>query len=60
MVQESMKAAEELEKDGYSVEVIDLRTVQPLDVDTLVASVEKLDVHLLFKKHNVKQVLVQQ
>ncbi|MEJ7541168.1 MULTISPECIES: alpha-ketoacid dehydrogenase subunit beta [Staphylococcus intermedius group] len=41
MVQESMKAAEELEKDGYSVEVIDLRTVQPLDVDTLVKSTEK-------------------
>ncbi len=41
MVQESMKAAEELEKDGYSVEVIDLRTVQPIDVDTIVASVEK-------------------
>ncbi|EGQ0294694.1 alpha-ketoacid dehydrogenase subunit beta [Staphylococcus pseudintermedius] len=41
MVQESMKAAEELEKDGNSVEVIDLRTVQPLDVDTLVKSVEK-------------------
>lgn len=36
-----MKAAEELEKDGYSVEVIDLRTVQPIDVDTIVASVEK-------------------
>ncbi|QHW36586.1 alpha-ketoacid dehydrogenase subunit beta [Staphylococcus ursi] len=41
MVQESMKAAEELEKDGYSVEVIDLRTVQPLDVETLVKSTEK-------------------
>ncbi|QQM95343.1 alpha-ketoacid dehydrogenase subunit beta [Staphylococcus pseudintermedius] len=41
MVQESMKVAEELEKDGHSVEVIDLRTVQPLDVDTLVKSVEK-------------------
>ena len=41
MVQESLKAAEELEKDGYSVEVIDLRTVQPIDIDTLVASVEK-------------------
>ncbi len=41
MVQESMKAAEELEKDGYSVEVIDFRTVQPIDVDTIVASVEK-------------------
>ncbi|TKW73978.1 MAG: alpha-ketoacid dehydrogenase subunit beta, partial [Staphylococcus hominis] len=36
MVQESVKAAEELEKDGHSVEVIDLRTVQPLDMDTLV------------------------
>lgn len=41
MVQESLKAAEELEKDGYSVEVIDLRTVQPIDIETLVASVEK-------------------
>ncbi|UXR72260.1 MULTISPECIES: alpha-ketoacid dehydrogenase subunit beta [unclassified Staphylococcus] len=41
MVQESMKAAEELEKEGHSVEVIDLRTVQPLDIDTLVASTEK-------------------
>lgn len=41
MVQESLKAAEELEKDGYSVEVIDLRTVQPIDIGTLVASVEK-------------------
>ncbi|MBI5975809.1 alpha-ketoacid dehydrogenase subunit beta [Staphylococcus canis] len=41
MVQESLKAAEDLEKEGYSVEVIDLRTVQPLDIDTLVASTEK-------------------
>ncbi|MCQ9288020.1 alpha-ketoacid dehydrogenase subunit beta [Staphylococcus gallinarum] len=41
MVQESLKAAEELEKDGYSVEVLDLRTVQPIDIETLVASVEK-------------------
>lgn len=41
MVQESLKAAEELEKEGYSVEVIDLRTVQPIDIETLIASVEK-------------------
>ncbi|MCY1589522.1 alpha-ketoacid dehydrogenase subunit beta [Staphylococcus pettenkoferi] len=41
MAQESLKAAEELEKDGYSVEVIDLRSVQPIDIDTLVSSVEK-------------------
>lgn len=41
MVHESLKAAEELEKDGKSVEVIDLRTVAPLDIDTIIASVEK-------------------
>ncbi|QTD42458.1 alpha-ketoacid dehydrogenase subunit beta [Sporosarcina sp. Te-1] len=41
MVHESLKAAEELEKEGYSVEVVDLRTVQPLDIDAIVASVEK-------------------
>ncbi|MBB5179038.1 pyruvate dehydrogenase E1 component beta subunit [Planomicrobium koreense] len=41
MVQESLKAAEELEKEDFSVEVIDLRTIQPLDIETLVASVEK-------------------
>ncbi len=41
MVHESLKAAEELEKEGHSVEVIDLRTIQPLDIETIVASVEK-------------------
>ena len=41
MVHESLKAAEELEKEGYSVEVVDLRTISPLDVETIVASVEK-------------------
>ncbi|GKV66052.1 MULTISPECIES: alpha-ketoacid dehydrogenase subunit beta [Sporosarcina] len=41
MVQESLKAAEALEKEDYSVEVIDLRTIQPLDVETIIKSVEK-------------------
>ncbi len=41
MVHESLKAAEELEKEGYSVEVIDLRTIQPIDIETIIASVEK-------------------
>ena len=41
MVHESLRAAQELEKEGYSVEVVDLRTVSPLDVETIVASVEK-------------------
>ncbi len=41
MVQESLKAADELAKEGYSVEVVDLRTVSPLDIETIIASVEK-------------------
>ncbi|MEO4053680.1 alpha-ketoacid dehydrogenase subunit beta [Solibacillus sp. CAU 1738] len=41
MVHESLKAAEELEKEGHSVEVVDLRTIQPLDIETIIASVEK-------------------
>ena len=41
MVRESIKAAEVLEKEGISVEIIDLRTVSPLDLDTILASVEK-------------------
>ncbi|WP_421101299.1 alpha-ketoacid dehydrogenase subunit beta [Sporosarcina psychrophila] len=41
MVHESLKAAEELEKEGFFVEVIDLRTIQPMDIETIIASVEK-------------------
>lgn len=41
MVQESVKAAEELEKEGISAEVLDLRTIQPLDIETIISSVEK-------------------
>ena len=41
MVRESIKAAEKLEAAGISVEIIDLRTVAPLDIDTIIASVEK-------------------
>ncbi len=41
MVLEAMKAAEVLEGMGISAEVIDLRTIRPLDIDTIVASVKK-------------------
>ncbi|MDG1128390.1 MAG: pyruvate dehydrogenase complex E1 component subunit beta [Paracoccaceae bacterium] len=37
----ALEAAERLEKDGISAEVIDLRTLRPLDYDTLIASVMK-------------------
>ncbi len=41
MVEFSMIAAERLEAEGYSVEVIDPRTISPLDIETLVASAKK-------------------
>src|SRR5215211_5641407 len=37
----ALKAAEELEKQGVSVEVIDPRTIRPLDTDTIIESVKK-------------------
>jgi len=40
-VPHAMAAAEELEADGISVEVIDPRTLVPLDKATILASVEK-------------------
>ncbi|MBT2727446.1 alpha-ketoacid dehydrogenase subunit beta [Bacillus sp. ISL-75] len=41
MVHRAMQAAEELEKDGISVEIIDPRTLVPLDTETIVESVKK-------------------
>jgi len=41
MVHKSMSAARQLEKEGVSVEVIDLRTIVPLDSETILASVRK-------------------
>jgi pyruvate dehydrogenase E1 component beta subunit len=41
MVGEALIAAEELAKEGIDAEVIDLRTLRPLDVDTIVESVKK-------------------
>jgi pyruvate dehydrogenase E1 component beta subunit len=41
MVAHAMKAAEELEKDGIDAEVIDLRTLRPLDTATIIESVKK-------------------
>jgi pyruvate dehydrogenase E1 component beta subunit len=34
-------AAEELEKEGVSCEIIDLRTIRPIDYDTVITSVKK-------------------
>jgi 2-oxoisovalerate dehydrogenase E1 component beta subunit len=41
MVYEALSAAEKVAEDGVDCEVIDLRTLWPLDVDTIVESVKK-------------------
>lgn len=41
MVGHALKAAEALQAKGISAEVIDLRTIRPLDVETIVESVKK-------------------
>jgi len=41
MVQEAMAAAETLQEQGISAEVLDPRTIQPLDIETIVNSVKK-------------------
>jgi pyruvate dehydrogenase E1 component beta subunit len=41
MVHEALKASENLEKENISVEVIDLRTVAPVDMETIIESVKK-------------------
>jgi pyruvate dehydrogenase E1 component beta subunit len=41
MVKLAIQAAEELENAGISAEIIDLRTLRPFDIDTVVASVKK-------------------
>ena len=41
MVHKSVNAARQLEKEGLSVEIIDLRTTLPLDSETILASVRK-------------------
>ena len=41
IIKEAYAAADELEKDGISCEIIDLRTVRPLDINTVIESVKK-------------------
>jgi len=41
IIKEAYKAAEALAKDGISCEIIDLRTIRPLDVESIFTSVKK-------------------
>ena len=41
MVPVALKAAEVLQEEGVSCEVVDLRTIRPLDIETIIKSVQK-------------------
>jgi 2-oxoisovalerate dehydrogenase E1 component beta subunit len=52
MLHESLKAADALAKDGVSAEVIDLRTLSPLDKDAILTSVKKTGKALIVYEDN--------
>lgn len=52
MMHYSLEAAERVAKDGISVEVIDPRTLNPLDKDTLLSSVKKTGKALIVHEDN--------
>lgn len=41
VIKEAYKAADELAKDGVNIEIIDIRTIRPLDYETIIKSVKK-------------------
>lgn len=54
MVHKALEAADELEKEGISVEVVDPRTIVPLDEETIINSVKKTG-HLIVVHEAVKR-----
>jgi transketolase len=53
MVFETLKAAKSLGEKGYSVEVINIHTLKPLDVDTVAASAKKTGAVVTVEDHNI-------
>lgn len=41
MVHEALRAADELAEEGWDIEIVDLRSVKPIDTDTILASVAR-------------------
>jgi transketolase len=52
LVWESLQAAEQLEAEGISVEVINIHTIKPLDEDIIIKSVAKTGCIVTAEEHN--------
>lgn len=50
MVHKALEAAEILAKDGIGVEIVDLRTIKPMDTETIINSVKKTSRVLCFQE----------
>lgn len=53
LVWESLLAAEKLEKDGISAEVINIHTIKPLDEELILSSVNKTGCLVTAEEHNI-------
>lgn len=53
LVWEALKACEMLEAKGISAEIIDIATIKPLDVESVVASVKKTGAAVCAEEHNM-------
>ena len=53
LVWEALQAAEALEAEGISAEVLNVATVKPLDTKTIVASVSKTGCAVVAEEHNL-------
>ncbi|MEH6406708.1 MAG: transketolase C-terminal domain-containing protein [Leeuwenhoekiella sp.] len=52
LVWEAIKAAEQLNEEGISAEVIDIHTIKPLDAEAIIASVKKTGCIVTCEEHN--------
>ena len=50
MVSKALEAAKQLEKEGIDAEVVDLRSIKPMDTETIIASVNKTGRALCFQE----------
>ena len=53
LVREALDAAEELQKEGIAVEVIDMFTVKPLDRDLILHEMRGKKLVVTFENHNI-------
>ena len=54
-VWESVFAAKKLEEEGYSIEIIDIRTIIPLDIQTIYDSVKKTNKAIVIHEDTLTQ-----